>query len=95
MMIVIAIAVMVCCTLAVHLNLPQAISTVVSKICKCHKCLSFWVTMIILLYVRCDIIISAMLSLCVAYLSNWFAMLLVWLNEMYDRVWQRLNQKRM
>ena len=95
MMIKIAIAVMIGCTLAVHLNLPQAISGVVSKICRCHKCLTFWATMILLILAGCNIIIAAMLSIAAAYLSNWFAMLLVWLNKMYDRVWQRLNQKRM
>lgn len=94
MMIAIAIAVMIGCTIAVHLNLPQAISGVVSKICRCHKCLTFWATMIILIFSGCDIVITAMLAIGVAYLSNWFAVLLVWLNKMYDRVWQRLNNSK-
>ena len=95
MMIVFAIAVMIGCTLAVHLNLPQAISMVVSRICKCHKCLTFWGTMIILAIVGCNVIIAAMLAILMAYLSNWFAMLLVWLNKKYDELWQRLNQRKM
>ena len=93
MMIAIAIAVMIGCTLAVHLNMPQAISGVVSKICKCHKCLTFWATMIILIIAGSNIIIAAMFAIAMSYLSNWFAMLLVWLNKMYDRLWQRLNNK--
>ena len=95
MMILIAIAVMIGCTIAIHLNLPQAICGVVSKICRCHKCLSFWGTLVVLLLIGCNLIIAAMLAIGVAYLSNWFAMLLVWLNDMYDRVWQKVNQKRM
>lgn len=95
MMIVFAIAVMIGCTLAVHLNLPQAISMVVSKVCKCHKCLTFWGTMIILAIVGYNVIISAMLAILMAYLSNWFAILLVWLNKKYDGLWQRLNQRKM
>lgn len=96
MMIVFAIAVMIGCTLAVHLNLPQAISMVVSRVCKCHKCLTFWGTMIILVAIAgCNVIIAAMLAILMAYLSNWFAMLLVWLNKKYDELWQRLNQKKM
>ena len=95
MMIVFAIAVMIGCTLAVHLNLPQAISMVVSGVCKCHKCLTFWGTMIILAIVGCNVIIAAMLAILMAYLSNWFAMLLIWLNKKYEELWQRQNQKRM
>ena len=95
MMIVFAIAVMIGCTLAVHLNLPQAISMVVSRVCKCHKCLTFWGTMIILAILGCNIIIAAMLAILMAYLSNWFAMLLIWLNKKYEELWQRQNQKKM
>ena len=94
MMIVFAIAVMIGCTLAVHLNLPQAISMVVSRVCKCHKCLTFWGTMIILAILGCNIIIAAMLAILMAYLSNWFAMLLIWMNKKYEELWQRQNQKR-
>ena len=95
MMIVFAIAVMIGCTLAVHLNLPQAISMVVSRVCKCHKCLTFWGTMIILAILGCNILIAAMLAILMAYLSNWFAMLLIWLNKKYEELWQRQNQKKM
>lgn len=94
MMIAIAIAVMIGCTLAVHLNLTQAISGVVSKICKCHKCLTFWSTMILLILSGYSIIISAMIAIVMAYVSNWFAMLLVWMNYKYNELWQRLNQKK-
>jgi hypothetical protein len=95
MMIAIAIAVMIGCTIAVHLNLPQAICGVVSKICKCHKCLSFWGTIVVLLLMGCNIIIAAMFAIAMAYLSNWFAMLLVWLNYKYEELWLKLNRKKM
>lgn len=95
MMIVVAIAVMVGCTIAVHLGLTQAVCRVVGKVCQCHRCLSFWAVLIVLAIAGTNIIIAAVLSIVLSYLSNWFAMLLVWLNEMYDRVWQKLNQKKM
>jgi hypothetical protein len=95
MILLIAIAVMMAATIAVHLGLPQTISNVVSRVCKCHKCLSFWVTLAVLLLIGCNIIIAAMLSLVMAYMSNWFGMLLIWLNDKYGELWQRLNQKKM
>lgn len=94
-MFLIALAVMMTATIAVHLGLPQTISNVVSRVCKCHKCLSFWVTLVILLLIGCNIIVSAMLSLAMAYMSNWFGLLLIWLNDKYNELWQRLNQKKM
>jgi hypothetical protein len=95
MILLIAIAVMMTATIAVHLGLPQTISNVVIRIGRCHKCLSFWVTLAVLLLIGCNIIIAAMLSLVMAYMSNWFCLLLIWLNDKYDELWQRLNQKKM
>lgn len=95
MMILFAIAVMISCTIAVHLGLPQAVSRVVGKVCQCHKCLSFWSVLIVLAITGTNIIVAAMFAIVLSYLSNWFAMLMVWLNDKYDRIWQRLNQKRM
>ena len=94
MVLLIAIAVMMTATIAVHLGLPQTISNVVSRVCKCHKCLSFWVTLVVLLLIGCNVIVSAMLSLAMAYISNWFGMILVWLNNKYNELWQRLNKQK-
>ena len=95
MILLIAIAVMMAATIAVHLGLAQAVCNVLCKVGKCHKCMAFWVTLAVLLLIGCNIIIAAMLSLLMSYVSNWFAMLLVWLNYKYEELWQRLNQKKM
>lgn len=92
-MIVIAIAVMVCATVATHLGLPKAVAGVVSRICKCHKCLSFWMTLAVLMLIGCDIVAAMVLSIINAYLSNWFGLLLVLLNNKYNELWQRVNRK--
>lgn len=89
----IAIAVMVAATIAVHLALPQAISNVVGKVSKCHKCMTFWSTLIVLAWLGCNVFIAAGLSLCMSYLSNWFGLLLIWLNEKYTELWRRLNKQ--
>lgn len=88
----IAMVLMIVSTIAVHLGLPEAIAGVVSKICKCHKCLSFWSTLIVLTYLTGDIVAASLLSIVAAYASNWFAILLILLNRIYDKLWQRVNR---
>lgn len=90
----IAIAVMMSATIAVHLGLPQAIWSVAGKVCKCHKCLSFWATLGVLIWLHYDIVTAMLLSVAMAYLSNWFGVLLVWLNRKHTELWQILNRKK-
>ena len=85
--------VMVVATVAVHLGLPQEAAKVMSKVCQCPKCMSFWSTLIVLIFLGEDIITSAALSLFIAYLSNWFGILLHLLNKLYDKLWERVNRK--
>jgi hypothetical protein len=40
-----------------------------------------------------DIIAVVALSLIAAYLSNWVAIILVLLNDLYERVWQRIRKR--
>lgn len=89
----IAMLLMVVATVAVHLGLPQAIAGVMTKICKCHKCLSFWLTLIALSLIGCPMSIVALLSVLMALLSYWIGLLLTWFNKIYDKLWERLNQK--
>ncbi len=89
-----AIAVMMSATIAVHLGLPKAIASVVCKICNCHKCLSFWATLGVLWWSGCDMVAAILLSFAMAYLSNWFGILLIWLNRQYTELWERVNRKK-
>lgn len=91
MSVAIAIVLMVVATTAVHLGLPQEIAKVIMKICGCHKCSSFWLTLVILsLY--SPLWLALLLSFTAAYLSNWFALLLILLNKLYDRLWGKLRK---
>lgn len=87
----IALIVMMLATLAHHLGLPEAIARVGLKVAKCPKCLSFWIALLVLVFVGCNVFIAIGLSLIVAYLSFWFGLLLGWLNRKYDELWQRLQ----
>ena len=88
----IAIVVMVVATVAVHLGLPQAIGRVIAKILACHKCLTFWLTIGVITFCGCPTLLVLLLSLFAAYTSNWFALLLVILNKLYDKLWEKVNK---
>lgn len=90
----IAVAVMVVATTACHLGLPQESARVLSKILQCHKCLSFWTSLAVLFLTGCPLLIAVPLSLMSAYLSNWYAVLLVWLNQIYEWLWNHLNRRK-
>ena len=90
----IALLTMFVATIATHLGLPQAIAGVVMKICKCHKCLSFWLTLLALVVIGCPMNIVAVLSILVAYLSHWLSLLLIWFNKIFERLWERLNKEK-
>ena len=91
-MMLIALIVMMLATLAHHLGLPEAIARVGLKVAKCPKCLSFWIALLVLVFVGCNVFIAIGLSLIVAYLSFWIGLLLGWLNRKYDELWQRLQR---
>lgn len=90
----IAVAVMMFATTAVHLGLPQAIAGVIAKVCKCHKCLSFWLTLTTLILYGCNIVAAMAISIVTAYMSNFFGLLLMWLADKYNDLWQRINKRQ-
>ncbi|MGN0929370.1 MAG: hypothetical protein ACI4N3_01885 [Alphaproteobacteria bacterium] len=92
-MIWIALAVMVASTLIVNLGLGDAIADVSGKILKCSTCLTFWGTLITLYCYKADIITMLVLSIFMAYLSNYFGLILSMLNKLYDRLWVLINKK--
>ena len=88
----IAMLLMVVATISVHMGLPQAIAEVVTKVSKCHKCLSFWLTLLGLLVIGCPPLYAVLLSPFTAYLSNWFGLLLIMLNEIYEKLWGKTKR---
>ena len=84
--------VMVAATIGVHLGLPQAIAGVVAKVCKCHKCLTFWSGLVVLVYIGCPLLEAALLSLFAAYMSHWVALLLILWNKIYEKCYERFEK---
>jgi hypothetical protein len=91
-MVWIAIIAMMCATLAQHLGLTQEVSKVVSKIGKCPKCCSFWITLATMLYVKCDFIIAIALSISMAYLSYFFGFVLIGFQKLYSWLERKLSR---
>lgn len=90
-----AVAVMVAATLAQHLGLAQAIARVANKIAGCNMCCTFWASLFVL--VSCtdaNIHEAALLSILVAYLSNWFVIVLIYLQNKYNKIWQKTQKKK-
>ena len=79
-------------TLAVHLGLPEAIAEVVGKVAKCEKCTSFWATATVLWYSGADLTAIVALSIFAAYLSHWIGLLLIVMQKIFTRLWQRVNK---
>lgn len=88
----VALVAMVVAVLACHLGLSEAIAKVVSKVARCPKCLTFWLVLLVLMVTCENTIVAISLSLLCAYLSNWVGLLLMWLNKVYNKVWERLNK---
>lgn len=80
-------------TIAVHLGLSVAIGKILMKVLSCPKCLTFWSTLFLLWIFGCNLFIAVVLSLLSAYIANWFALLLVKLNQKYNELWQKLSKK--
>ena len=86
-----ALVAMVVASTAQHLGLTEAIAGVIQKIASCSMCCTFWCCLAVLVFEGCDILAASALSLSVAYLSHWFGLLLGWLNNQYETLWQRIN----
>lgn len=78
---------MVAATLIQHLGLAEAVSGVIIKVSGCNQCFTFWTTLAAMLYLGCNIVEAAMLSVVGAYLSNWLVLALIYLQRLFDTIY--------
>ncbi len=93
-MVWIAICAAVSAVLMQHLGLCEAIAEVISKIAKCHVCCCFWLTLAALLYSGCGIVAAVSLSIVMAYMSNFFGIVLVLMQKIYNQLWEKVNKNK-
>lgn len=89
-----ALIVMMIACVAQHLGLPQAVAMVLVKVAKCPKCLTFWLTLTVLLIAQCNILIAIMLAVVMAYLSYYWGIVILLLQKLYNRIWERLEEEK-
>ena len=89
MVVLIALSTMIAATLAQHLGLAEAIARVVGKVASCPQCFTFWVTMSTFLYLGYDVYTSTLAAIVVAYLSNWFVLLLLILQRKFTTLYEK------
>lgn len=88
-----SIVLMVSVNLIHHLGLAQAIADVVDKILECSQCLTFWSVMAGLIYIGQDIVTATFLAITMAYLSNWFGLLLLYLQRKFTILYEKKRDK--
>lgn len=88
-----ALVAMVGAILGQHLGLFEAMSKVALKISKCPKCSTFWVCLSVLLFSGDSPIIAVSLSIVAAYMSYWVGLLLILINRLYNKIWERLQRE--
>lgn len=87
-MVLTALAVMVAATMIQHLGLAEAVAEVTNKVLSCNQCLVFWSTLAALIYTTdCNIIEAVLLSILASYLSNWFVIILIFLQKTFNRIY--------
>ena len=94
MMILTALAAMIAATLIQHLGLAEAVAKVVGKVAACNQCFTFWSALTSLLYCHCDVVVAVVLSIIMAYLSNWFVLLLLCLQRLFTRLYEKGKEER-
>lgn len=78
--------------LAHHLGLAEAIAGVVGRALKCVKCLVFWTVQLAVYMYSYDPLYAVGIALSCSYLSHWAGLLLMWLNKIYNKIWQKVNK---
>lgn len=93
MLLLTSIVLMVSVNLIHHLGLAQAIAEVMDKILKCSQCLTFWSVIVGLIYLGQDIVTAIFLAISMAYLSNWFGLILLYLQRKFTTLYEREREK--
>lgn len=66
------------------------ITTLFRDVISCTKCLSFWLVLFISIISGYAIIRCVLVSFICAFLSLWIDILLMYINKIYDKIWEDL-----
>lgn len=88
----IAIVTMIAAVLAQNMGLTEAVSRVIGTVLRCPKCLSFWSVLAVLTLTGYNPLASVAIALLCAYLSHYVGLLLYYLNNKYNQLWERMGK---
>lgn len=87
----------VACVLFVNMGLSDAIQEFVgfhSRILSCPKCLTFWTTLVFLLFNRYSIPVAVGTSFLLSYLALWADLGLSALNRIYNELYNQISKPK-
>lgn len=90
----VAVTLAIVCALASHLGLSSAVGKTVNKVFGCTKCTTFWVSVVYLCATNHGVPVSLACAIVASYLSVWVELGFVFLNDKYDKLWEKVVQKK-
>lgn len=91
-LIAVAVACAVVGALMSHLGLGVAVGKVACRVLSCTKCATFWLTLIACYVLRFGCVEAVCVAAAACYCSLWAELGLVWLNQRYNELWERLTK---
>lgn len=76
-----------------HLGLVEKAAGIAGEIAGCPRCTVFWVTLGVLLIEHTDVVASVAVSMVLAYLTDWFGLLLFDFAKLYEKLWKRQRKR--
>lgn len=86
---IVAIVSMAVISTAHHLGFVEKAYEICGEIARCSMCSTMWGTLVVLLILGSGFFEAVALSFLMAYLSNWFGIVLDRLAKLYEKIWQR------
>lgn len=91
---IVAIVSMAVISTAHHLGFVDKAYEICGQIARCSMCSTMWGTLVVLLALGSGFFEAVALSFLMAYLSNWFGIILDRLAKLYEKIWQRNYKPR-
>lgn len=80
--------------LAHHLGLVEKVAETAREIAGCSRCSVFWTVLCVLLFEGVHAVVAFGAAIFLAYLSDWFGLLLFKAAKKYEKLWQRINNRQ-
>lgn len=80
--------------LAHHLGLVERVAETAREIAGCSRCSVFWAVLCVQLLEGVHAVIAFGTAIILAYFTDWFGLLLFRAAKLYEKLWQRTNNRQ-